>query len=108
MAELVIVVLVTGVVLALAGGLLYYKSKAESSGKDAAETEVAKDVAEDRATAAEDSVAKRNAERYAQALENSKNATLEIALRNWAAAGKLRDPDGSGGTPSNPGAVPSW
>lgn len=107
MVTAIFVVVVVGFVLALAAGLLYYKSKAQSSENIAAVTELAKDVAEDRAVRSEDSVAKRNQERYAEALENAKHATLSIALRNWADAGKLWRKDPDSGAPGDPGAVPS-
>lgn len=103
MAEALVVVLVVGFIIALVGGLLYYKRHAESSEKDAAKTELARDVAEDRAVAAEDEAADRAAERYEEAKKRAEHATLDSAVRDWIAAGRLWRTDGpSGGKTGNP------
>lgn len=107
MATAVAIVIVVCLFLALGAGLLYYKSSAESSEKDAAETELGRDVAENRAGRAEDAAAARAEERFQEAKKRAENATLDSALRDWIAAGKLwRDPDGGGREAGDPGTVP--
>ncbi len=103
MVEALIAVVVVGFILALAGGLLYYKSNAESSEKDEAETRVARETAETRAGSAEDAAANRAAERYEEAKKRAENATLDTALRDWTSARKLwRTNHRSGGEAGNP------
>lgn len=109
MAQVFITLLVVGLVLALAGAVLYYSKRAESSANDAAVTELAKDLSDERAAGAEDSAAQRNRERFEAAKERAKNATLDSAVRDWIAAGKLwrNDPDRGGNSPGGSGALPS-
>jgi hypothetical protein len=106
-ATAVAIVIVVCLFLALGAGLLYYKSSAESSEKDAAETELGRDVAEDRAERAEDAAARRAAERFQEAKKRAENATLDSALRDWVAAGKLwRTEREDSGEAGDAGAVP--
>jgi Tfp pilus assembly protein PilV len=104
--EALVAVVVVGFILALAGGLLYYKSNAESSERDEAETRVAQEVAETRAGQAEDEAARRAAERYEEAKKRAENATLDSAVRDWLAAGRLWDKDRGGGKAGGSGTVP--
>lgn len=89
MGDLVLGVIEIGMVLALLGLVIYYRSRSKSSAEEATVAKSARDQEAARAVQAEDDRNRRDALRFEAAKEKAKSAKIDDALDAWVAARKL-------------------